>query len=246
MIAIFMSSILLAGCGETTQKNNADKQDEVPTAIDAVLDIPEKGKLEEEIALAVTVTQGKDFVEDANEVEFEIWKDGQKNASEMIEAKHTEKGKYVANYTFPEDGIYNVQSHVTARDMHTMPNKSIQIGDVEAGQHEHAEGSDEHSHDHHPSDVSIHLEKPDHIQTDVQTNLAVHLEKAEQPLTKANVRLEIFQQGANPAWVDVEEAEQGEYKTNYQFPAKGKYTVRVHVKNDEGLHEHTEVEVTVE
>lgn len=123
-----------------------------------------------------------------------------------------------------------------------VPKESIQIGDVEKGQHKHAENSDGHHH----SDVSIHLEKPESIQTDQLTELVVHLKKADQPISKANVRLEIFQQGSNPTWVDMEEDNNGEYKTKYPFTISGKYTVRVHVKDEEGLHEHSEVEVTVD
>ncbi|MBU8880838.1 FixH family protein [Bacillus sp. FJAT-29790] len=244
MYAIIVSAITLAGCGETGNKDNDTSQEVAPVAIEAVLDIPEKADPGQEVALAVTVTQVEEFVDDANEVKFEIWKEGQKEASEMVVAEHSEKGKYIANYKFPEDGVFSVQSHVTARDMHTMPTKTIQIGHLEEEHHEHKEDSDDHGHSHH-GDVSINLDMPDHVQANKQTDLVVHLEKDEQPLSNAAVRLEIFQQGANPAWVDTAEGAKGEYKTEYQFPASGEYTVRIHVENDEGLHEHTEVKVTV-
>ena len=250
MIALFMCSILIAGCGDTSQKKDSSNQEEVPTMIEAALDVPEKAEIGDEISLAVTVTQGKDFVNDATEVKFEIWQEGLKNNSEKVEANYSENGIYTIGYSFPENGIYHVQSHVTARNMHTMPEKTIQIGDVEA-QHEHAEGADnKHAegtdeHSHHESDVSIHLNTPEHVNKNESTALSVHLEKEQQPLTKANVRLEIFQDESNPAWVDTEEAAKGEYKATYQFPTDGKYTVRIHVQNDEGLHEHTEIEVNV-
>ena len=243
IIAIFMISILLAGCGDTSQKNNNKNQDEVPVMIEANLNVPEKGEIGEEVALAVTVTQGKNFVEDANEVKFEIWKEGEKNTSEIVEANHSEKGKYISSYKFLENGLYHVQSHVTARNMHTMPEISIQIGDEEA-HHEHAEGGGEHSH-HHDNDVKIHLDTPNQMITTEPTSLSVQIESQQQPLTKASVRLEIFQDASNPAWVDTVEAANGEYKANYQFPSSGNYTIRIHVTNDEGLHEHTEVEVNV-
>ncbi len=257
MIAIFVSSILLAGCGDTTEKNNRNNQDEIPIMIEAKLEVPEKAEVGSDVVLAVAVTQGGDVVEDANEVKFEIWKDGQKEESEMVDANLSENGKYISNYTFNDNGIYHVQSHVTARNMHTMPEKTIQIGDVEAyqehtdgsgedsaSQNEHAEGSDEHSH-HHDSDVSIHLNTPEHMNTNEPTSLVVQIEKGQQPLLKANVRLEIFQEASNPVWANMEEAVNGEYKIEHQFPSSGKYTIRVHVTNDEGLHEHTEIEVNV-
>ncbi len=240
-----MAFIFLAGCGQTSEDHTSGKKEEAPAPIDAVIELPEKGEPNAEVAIAVTVSQGKKPVEDASEVKFEIWKEGKKDASEKVEAKHSENGKYTITYTFLEDGLYHVQSHVTARDMHTMPTETIQIGKVEEGLHEHSEDAAEEGHHHH-GEVEIQLEKPEVIKAKGQTPLAVLLEKDDSPLTDARVRLEITQQGSNPAWVDMEEATDGEYKSDYQFPSGGTYTITIHVQNDAGLHEHTEVEVTVE
>ncbi|MBY0123668.1 FixH family protein [Bacillus sp. S/N-304-OC-R1] len=244
-IAIICAGLLLlAGCGTNSKKDDG-KEAELPAIIEADLTLPEKANPGEEVPLAVTVKQGEEFVEDAKEVKFEIWKEGEKDSSKLVEAKHEEKGKYVATYSFPENGLYHVQSHVTARDMHTMPTKQIQIGQVEEDHHEeHGEGT-EGDHHHH-GDVSIHLQTPDTIKANEQIALAVHLQKENEPLVKANVRLEIFQKGSNPDWVNMTEGTNGEYKTDYAFKASGDYIVRVHVENDEGLHEHTEVEVSVQ
>lgn len=243
-IAIISTSLLLlAGCGETKQ-NEEQEEAAVPEIIAADLAVPEKAEVGEEVTLAVTVTQGEEAVEDANEVKFEIWMEGAKDSSELVVANHTENGKYEAAYTFLENGVFNVQSHVTARDMHTMPTKKLQVGKVEAEHEGHAEGSGaEH---HHDGDVSIHLQKPEHVRANEKTDLAVHVQDHNEPLLKAEVRLEIFQKGQNPAWIKMTEGTNGEYKTDYSFPASGDYIVRIHVENDEGLHEHTEVEVTVE
>jgi YtkA-like len=245
MLAILIALIPLAGCGQTNDNNTSGEKEEAPAMIDAVIELPEKGEPNEEVAIAVTVSQGKESVEDANEVKFEIWKDGLKDSSEMVEAKHTENGKYSSTYTFPEDGLYHVQSHVTARNMHTMPTETIQIGDVEEGNQEQSEEATEGEHHHH-GEVAIQLDKPESIKVNEETPLAVRLEKDEQPLNDANVRLEINKEGSNPAWVDMEEAAEGEYTANYTFTSGGAYLVKIHVQNDEGLHEHTEVEVTVE
>lgn len=240
-----MAFIFLAGCGQTSEDHTSGKQEEAPAPINAVIELPEKGEPNVEVAIAVTVSQEKKPVEDADEVKFEIWKEGKKDASEMVEAKHSEGGKYSVNYTFLENGLYHVQSHVTARDMHTMPTESIQIGNVEEEQHEHSEDAAEEGHHHH-GEVAIQLEKPEVIKAKGQTPLAVLLEKDESPLIDARVRLEITKQGTNPAWVDMKESTEGEYKADYQFPSGGTYIITIHVQNDDGLHEHTEVEVTVE
>lgn len=243
-LAIICTSILLlAGCGANSQKDNGTDA-ELPAIIEADLALPEKAEIAEEVPFAVTVKQGEEFVEDAREVKFEIWKDGAKDSSTLVEAKHEEKGKYAASYSFPENGLYHVQSHVTARDMHTMPTKQIQVGQVKEDHHgDHEESAD---HEHHHGDVSIHLQTPEIVKANEQAELAVHLQKENEPLVKAHVRLEIFQKGSNPEWVDMTEGTNGEYKADYTFPASGDYFVRVHVENDEGLHEHTEVEISVQ
>jgi hypothetical protein len=234
--------LLLAGCGTSDSNNNAGQGDALPEIIEAKLNVPEKADAGKSVDLAVTVTQGKEAVEDASEVKFEIWKDGNKDQSVMAEAAHTEKGIYTAKHTFTEDGVYEVQSHVTARDMHTMPKVKIQIGDANAAAEPHDDTTEE---DHHHSDVSIHLQEPEHLQANQAATLVAYLQKEKQPLSEADVQLEIVQDGKTLAWVDMTEGTKGEYTGEYQFPAAGKYSLTVHVKNDEGLHEHTEQELEV-
>lgn len=238
---ICLGLLMLSGCGVSGQNNN-EEEAELPEIIEAVLAVPEKADIGEEVPLTVTVSQGKEAVEDANEVKFEIWLEGKKDGSVLVEAKHTEKGKYEAVYSFPENGLFHVQSHVTARDMHTMPTKQIQIGEAAASHDDHQASESDH---HHHGDVIMHLQKPESLQANQSVALTVKVEKEQEPLVKANVRLEIFQKGNNPAWVTMTEAENGEYKANYSFPNSGAFIIRIHVENDEGLHEHTEEEVTV-
>ena len=72
--------------------------------------------------------QGNEPVHDAQEVQFEVWKENQKKMSEKIAAKLEKDGIYTAKKQFQEDGIYYVQAHVTARGMHVMPVKKLVVG----------------------------------------------------------------------------------------------------------------------
>ncbi|MBP2240401.1 hypothetical protein J2Z40_000956 [Cytobacillus eiseniae] len=243
MVSIFAVLLMLAGCSDKEIEKDTSKE-EVPQILEAAIEIPETGELDEEIMLSVHVTQGEEPVEDASEVKFEIWKDGLKDQSEMVEASHTENGQYSVGHSFKENGKYHVQSHVTARNMHTMPTESIQIGEVEEDAHHSDNQTNEESHHH--GDVTIHLEKPDAIQSNEQIPLSVHLQKGEEPLNKARVRLEISQNGSTPVWVELEEKNEGEYLGDYSFPSSGTFLVKIHVNNDEGLHEHSEVELDIQ
>jgi hypothetical protein len=69
-------------------------------------------------------------VDDADDVQLEVWKLHHQEQSDRISANYTSEGLYEATMTFAEDGIYYVQAHVTVRNMHVMPKKVIIVGDV--------------------------------------------------------------------------------------------------------------------
>ncbi|MGG1632176.1 FixH family protein [Rossellomorea sp. NRS-1567] len=247
-ISLFMLlgflALFIAACGNSNEDNGA-KEDEKLEAIEAKLEVPEKGEKGETVSLSTKVTQGDENVEDAGEVKYEIWKNGHKDESEMIEAKHDKAGVYKAEKTFEEDGMYTVQVHVTARDMHTMPKAEIAIGEVEAG--EHGEKSEDGHHDHHESTVSIHLKKSDTIKMNDEAEMNVHVKNEEKALEEAEVRLEIYKEGQEKhEWVDLTEGEAGMYNGSYAFPETGTYHVQVHVTKGEEIHEHTMQKVEVQ
>lgn len=153
-----LAILLLAGCGvnsnQTSEENKEHGEmsmDEQPQMLEANIILPEAISPNEEVTLKVEVTQGDEIVEDAHEVMFEIWQDD-KEKSEMIEAKHEGKGVYSITKSFEQDGIYHVQTHVTARDLHVMPTKRFVVGEVseeEMSEVEQEEMHEEHNHEDH-------------------------------------------------------------------------------------------------
>lgn len=119
--------MLLAACGtdeaETTGAGNSLEE------IEVAFHTPSQAEPAEEIVLSVSVAQGGEVVEDADEVVYEVWESGNRTESEMITAEHTEKGVYEAETSFEEEGLYFVQAHTTARRMHKMPKHELTIGD---------------------------------------------------------------------------------------------------------------------
>ncbi|MEK3805885.1 FixH family protein [Metabacillus sp. SLBN-84] len=113
--------------------------------VHAEISVPETISLNKEETLSVTVSQGDQAVEDASEVQFEIWKADSKEESEMIRAEHTGDGIYEVQKSFSEEGSYFVQTHVTARDLHVMPKKEFVVGKGELTNKEE-ESNEEHSH----------------------------------------------------------------------------------------------------
>jgi uncharacterized protein YcfL len=124
IIAFFL--LLLVGCQSNNEENHSYHDTNV-SAIEVHLTVnPENPALHEKVTFQAHVSQGGENVEDANEVTFEVWMSGQDD-HEMIEAKHEGDGLYVATKQLDEAGTYFVVSHVTARDMHTMPKKEFNV-----------------------------------------------------------------------------------------------------------------------
>jgi hypothetical protein len=118
---LFLS--LTAACG-----NQHEGHVDQPQMLDVDLSInPEKGQINEPIKFKAKVTQGKEKVNDADEVIFEIWR-SKDNTHEKVEIKNSKDGVYSLEKTFQQEGTYYIISHVTARDMHNMPKKEFVIG----------------------------------------------------------------------------------------------------------------------
>lgn len=234
---------LLGACGNA-QNEGSGTNDETPEILEVKLEGPDAADVNEKVVFTALVTQGDEKVKDADEVEFEIWEEGKKDEGEMIEAKNNEDGTYEMERAFDRNGQFTVQVHVTARGMHNMPKKSIAVGEGAADEHEHEHEHGEHAHS---DEFNMHFMKPGDLQADKESELTVHLENEGKPLEKARVRFEIWHEKTSDQhdWVDVEEGKSGEYSGIYTFKEAGKYTVKIHVEGEDGLHEHEEHELEV-
>ncbi|GKW47500.1 FixH family protein [Planococcus sp. NCCP-2050] len=122
-----MPILLLAACG-SNDDDSAGAGDSTQI-VEVEITTPQEAEVAEEVTLSVTVTQGSETVEDADEVVYEVWQSGDRDNSEMIEAEHTENGIYEAETVFEEEGLYYMQAHTTARRLHVMPKQEITVGD---------------------------------------------------------------------------------------------------------------------
>lgn len=232
---------MLAACG----KEETVKMDDtgVPLPLDVQLTVTEQVEVDGIIKMEAVVTQGEDKVDDADEVEFEVWEEGKKVDSVKIESKNDKDGLYTAETAFDHDGLFHVQVHVTARGLHTMPKKEVTVGN--GGKYEEAtKGEEEHGQ---ADGFSMHFAQAENLKSGESTEFDVHLQVDGQPLEKARVRYEIWNE-TNPNkrdWVDVEESVAGEYTASYTFAESGTYKIQVHVEDDKELHEHEEYAIGV-
>ncbi|PIC97451.1 hypothetical protein CSV69_00590 [Sporosarcina sp. P26b] len=233
---------ILAGCG---QDDDVPTEAVLPEVIDVELTVPEQGIANEPVTLTTLVTQGEEKVDDASEVEYEIWEEGKKEDSILVETTNEKEGIYSAETTFDTDGMYHVQVHVTARDMHVMPEKQIQIGDAthQSDEHENAKEDEHHEHGEGVEGLALHFVQPEGAKAATDTELMTHAQLDGEAI-KAQVRYEIISADKETTWVDTEESKPGEYTANYQFPKVGSYQVIIHIENED-IHEHEEHTVEV-
>lgn len=237
VLIIGLCTVALAACGKEEKKegheaheNHATTSDEKVQALTVDLTVPEHVEKGKTVEIKALVKHGKEKVNDADEVMFEVIKDGDTKNSVKEKVKKAKDGVYTLTYTFKEDGTYNIISHVTAFNQHTMPNKEITIG-TDAQQHSH--------HEYHAGMIHIMDIK---AEKDKETTLMMHVMDAEgKPLTDASVtRYEVKTPSGKTEWIDLKESKSGEYTTKHTFSETGKYTVTAHAEKKPDFHVHEE------
>lgn len=124
LLAILGGGMTAAGC--SSQQDNAARQPLAPIRVNYSTAPESPVKPGTTVKIAVTVQQNGELIKDAQEVEFEIWKDNQEK-HETVKAKQAPSGEYYVERQFPEEGTYYVMYHVTARDVHNMQKKEIKV-----------------------------------------------------------------------------------------------------------------------
>lgn len=137
LLMLGLCTIALTACGKEENKenhkgheNHASQKDKKVAPLTVDLTVPKQVEKDKVTEIKALVKHGNDKVNDADEVMFEIIKDGDTKNSVKEKVKDAKDGIYTLKYTFKEDGKYNIISHVTAHNQHTMPNKDITIGEV--------------------------------------------------------------------------------------------------------------------
>jgi maltose-binding protein MalE len=128
-ILIFMASLLFVlttACGNSASQPMKQEDTLTPVKVSIMTD-PETLHANQSVTIQAKVIQGDRNVDDANEVKFQVWEDEHQDQSEMIAGTHQGQGIYFFKKTFDHAGTYDVTAHVTARGMHTMPTKKLDV-----------------------------------------------------------------------------------------------------------------------
>jgi opacity protein-like surface antigen len=222
-----------------------------PAPLQAELKLtPETPGAGDTVTFSVTVTQADEFVDDATDVQFEVWQKGQ-DEHEFLAAQRRGSGVYTADKQLPQAGTYFVMYHVTAREMHTMKQQEFTVqGDHGASaptEHEHGEaqpGDSQHSHQHNDSGLAMHFMPPESMTANQPADFTLHLQKDGEPFTGAAVKYEVWAgDDEKHQFIEAKESKAGEYTASVTLD-KGAYTVKVHVEKGD-IHDHQEHKVSV-
>jgi hypothetical protein len=121
-VVLFFILFLGTSCDRTEKS-----MEEIPMLNVELKVNPEKANPNDMVTFQAKVTYGDEEVTDANKVSFEIWRANEKH--EKVIVKHDKDGIYQLEESFSTEGTYYVISHVTARDMHSMPRKQFTVGE---------------------------------------------------------------------------------------------------------------------
>lgn len=143
-ICIFL--LLLSACTVDTSADNLYNQSK-PLEVDMIL--PKSNSLNKEQVIKIKLMQEGKKVNDATNIQFEIWKKENHEDHEVIKAKHEGNGIYFAEKTFREDGLYYIKADVRARDLHVMPTKQVIVGNPSEEELNSLQQQPEHPHGDH-------------------------------------------------------------------------------------------------
>jgi hypothetical protein len=237
IVGIPLLTFALSACGAEVNHDNHTMSDEVPEMLMVELTVPETGDTGNEIKFVAAVTQGDEIVEDADEVKFEVLNKST-GEKEMIESTLNKDKNYTASFIFNEAGAYDITSHVTARDMHTMPTKTIEITGEEVASTSTETTAHSDVSDHHDHGTTIEFEDGS-ATIGEPALLSANVFLSESPLNGARVQYEIVRDDADyHQWLDATENETGTYQAEYTFTESGTYAVQVHVTKGDDIHDH--------
>ena len=125
IVALFM----IASCA-IGQNQSIQYQEDTFDTLEADLNAPSETALHEPVTISVRVTLGEEPFTDVENVDFEIWRNGERDSGTTVAAQKADSGVYTLDTSFEEDGIYHIQAYVEADEEHLTSSKRIIAGDV--------------------------------------------------------------------------------------------------------------------
>ncbi|WP_410768598.1 FixH family protein [Fontibacillus sp. BL9] len=128
LVSLTVLFLLLSGCGRSGSEGHSSSENTLePIKVELTVN-PTQVQTGEKVTFEAKVTHQGKTVDDAKEVVFEYWKDGDNEENHNMETvKGAGNGSYIFETVLESTGTYHVISHVTARDQHSMPSVEFKV-----------------------------------------------------------------------------------------------------------------------
>lgn len=130
ILSLAITLILVVGCSKKDAQNHSmhEEVNDLQPILVELLVSPSDISKGDPVTFEAKVTYNGKNVDDAKEVMFEYWKEGDDDAKhKKVTVTSEGQGLYKLGETFLESGTYHVISHVTALDQHSMPMTEFKV-----------------------------------------------------------------------------------------------------------------------
>ena len=198
---------------------------------------PAIAEVGEKVELIATVTYGDELVIDATEMNFEYWLEDDQENSTIVDSINNKDGTYKVEVEFPEEGEYWIYAHTTARDIHTMPKRSIKVGQADENSTETAINK---------SEVNISLQLEDNITSNKETMIKAVIKDSTVSINSFSVRFEITNLDSGQIeWIESTPSENS-FSANYTFKNASKYNISAYAEVGATILDPVDKEVTIQ
>ncbi len=176
----------------------------------------------ETVLLEAVVTYDGEPVLDAQEMNFEYWLEDDQEHSKTVDAINNQDGTYTIEVEFEEEGEYWIYAHTTARDIHTMPKRSIKVG---AAENKTEETNIEEK------NIIVDLELPTQAEKNTEQRILSKVkDKTGSPVKGASVRYEIKNLSSQDIEWLIAKDEDSTHLIDYSFTDSGEYEVSAYAE----------------
>jgi hypothetical protein len=146
---ILLLGVLSSGC---TAKIAETDENGLPAHLTVDLHLPKQLDLGSKSNFSVEVFKNNQPLEHAEQAEFIFWPEGNREAAVTVKATESSPGVYSASHSITMEGIYLVQSSISAKNEKVLPIKRFAVGSKAVEQliqMESTKESSDHSHNEH-------------------------------------------------------------------------------------------------
>ncbi len=117
--------VIVSGC---TAKIAETDESGLPPHLTVDLHLPKQLDLGSESSFSVEVFKNNRPLEHAEKAEFIFWPEGNREAAVTVKATESSPGVYSVSHSISNEGIYLVQSRISAKNEKVLPIKRFAVG----------------------------------------------------------------------------------------------------------------------